>query len=63
MNRIPRYKGDVPNPGQMVEINSLSSTNARQMFSKTPLLCTSRSYSSRLNRRTNFSLSRISANE
>ena len=49
--------------GQMVEINSLSSTNARQMFPRTPLLCTRRSYSSRLNRRTDFSRSRILANE
>ena len=49
--------------GQMVDINHLYATNARQRIPRTPLLCTSRSYSSWLNRRTDFSRSRILANE
>ncbi len=49
--------------GQMVKINNLSSTNVWQIIPRTRLLCTSRSYSSRLNRRIVFSPSHISANE
>lgn len=49
--------------GQMAEIKHLYATNGRQRIPRTPFLCTSRSCSSRLNRRTDFSLNRISANE